>query len=147
MITAIVLALGAATACGQAPGPLTGPAATPSRSADSPNPDISPIAAASPSPAQSISINVTGVVDRGQPAPCPPGDPCDPPATASYLVFSQPGRADVRVGVDGKGAFALYLAPGSYSISAAPPPMQGSLSPSTVRVPASGTITLRLVIR
>lgn len=91
-------------------------------------------------------MNVSGVLDRGRPPACPTGEPCDPPATATYLVFSQPGRPDVRVYVDPAGTFSAYLAPGSYTISAAPPPMQGRLSPDTVRVPAGSTINLHLAI-
>jgi hypothetical protein len=137
--------MGAASACGQASGPLTGPAATPSHNAEtSPVPDVSPIGATSPP--QGVALNVNGVVDRGQSPPCPPGDPCDPPATATYLVFSQPGRPDVRVQVAAGGAFALYLPPGAYTISAAPPPMQGRLTPSTLRVPATGTVSLHMMI-
>ena len=60
--------------------------------------------------------------------------------TAAFLVFRQPGKADVRTSVDSSGAFALYLEPGAYSISAAPPPMGGLVEPSQVRVPATGTV-------
>src|ERR1700730_15032907 len=96
MVTVLVLALGAATACGQAPAPLVGPVATPNHNpAASPGPEVSPIGATSPAPG--VAVNVSGVLDRGSTPPCPPGDPCDPPATATYLVFSQPGRTDVRV--------------------------------------------------
>jgi hypothetical protein len=63
-----------------------------------------------------------------------------------FLDFSQPGKPDVRVRVGAGGAFALHLDPGVYSISAAPPP-NGSLDPSSVRVPGSGTVNLHIVIR
>ena len=92
-------------------------------------------------------VNVTGVVDRsGQAAACPTDEPCDPPLTAVYLVFSRNGHPDVRVQVAGDGKFAVHLDPGAYTIAAAPPPMRGTLTPNSVRVPQDGTVTLRLVI-
>jgi hypothetical protein len=64
-----------------------------------------------------------------------------------FVVFSQPGKADVRfrVGAGGANAFAGHLDPGAYSISAAPPP-NGTLDPNQVRVPTSGTVNLHLVV-
>lgn len=92
-------------------------------------------------------INVTGTLDRGPAAPtCPAGEPCDPPAVATMLVFSRPGSADVSVHVAGDGSFALHLDPGEYSIAIAPPAFQGKVEPSTVRVPDVGEVLLRLRI-
>ena len=91
-------------------------------------------------------MNVRGTVDRVYTPPCPTDEPCDPPITAMFLVFSRPGTPDVRVDVDASGAFGLHLDPGAYSISSAPPPMGGRVEPSQVRVPATGTIELHLKI-
>jgi hypothetical protein len=65
---------------------------------------------------------------------------------AAFVVFSQPGKQDVRTSVSGTGEFALHLDPGAYTITAAPSPATGRLQPSNVRVPSTGTIELHLVI-
>jgi hypothetical protein len=129
LIPALVLA-GTLCACGQAA----------SLSSGSPT----PTASAGLTPAS--SMNLTGTVDRSQTVVCPSGEPCDPPLTAVFLVFSRAGYPDVRVKVNPDGTFATHLDPGPYTISAAPPPMRGKLMPDTVRVPAEGTITLHLTI-
>jgi hypothetical protein len=105
-------------------------------------------AAITPSPDSTASsvLNVRGTIDRGTPRPCPTGEVCDAPLTALFVDFSQPGKPDVRTPVDGSGAFALHLDPGRYSISAAPPPMNGKLKPSEVVVPKTGSLVLNLVI-
>jgi uridine phosphorylase len=98
-------------------------------------------------PAQTAQgINVTGTLDRGPVPTCPAGEPCDPPAVASMLIFSRPGSTDVSVRVGGDGSFALHLDPGDYIVAAAPPAFQGKIQPSNVRVPDSGTVALRLHI-
>jgi hypothetical protein len=98
-------------------------------------------------PSQSTpDINVTGTIDRGPMPTCPAGEPCDPAMVAALLVFSRPGSPDVTVHVAGDGSFALHLEPGTYTIAAAPPSFQGTLVPSTVRVPASGLVRLSLHI-
>jgi hypothetical protein len=98
-------------------------------------------------PAQATSdINVTGTIDRGTAPTCPAGEPCDPAMVAALLVFSRPGSPDVTARVGGDGSFALHLEPGGYTIAAAPPSFQGTLVPSTVRVPASGSVHLSLHI-
>jgi len=61
-----------------------------------------------------------------------------------FVVFSKPGKPDVRTQLDASGAFAVYLDPGSYSITAAPPPLNGSVQPGQVRVPSTGTVQLQL---
>ena len=91
-------------------------------------------------------MNVHGVLDRGASFPCPPGDPCDPPIQAMFVVFSQPGKPDVRTQLDTKGAFSLHLDPGSYSVSTAPPSFNGGVQPSQVRVPSTGTLSLQLQV-
>jgi hypothetical protein len=101
---------------------------------------------AAASPTGAAALNVRGIIDRGSALPCPPGEPCDPPIAAMFLDFAQPGKPAVRTRIDASGAFAVHLEPGSYSISAAPPPMNGRLQPSEVRVPKTGTLELNLVI-
>ena len=105
-----------------------------------------PLGSAASTPGGDAAVNVHGTVDRAYIPACPTDEPCDPPMTAAFLVFRQPGKADVRTSVDSSGAFALYLEPGAYSISAAPPPMGGLVEPSQVRVPATGTVELHLRI-
>ena len=97
-------------------------------------------------PTGDSALNVRGTVDRGSTPPCPPGEPCDPPIVAMFLVFSQPDKPDVRVRVATNGAFAGHLDPGNYSIGAAPA-LNGKLEPGQVRVPTSGIVELHLVVR
>jgi hypothetical protein len=120
------LFLVSALACGSVPPARTGPAAA--------------------SPTGEAALNVRGVLDRGASFPCPPGDPCDPPLQAMFVVFSQPGKADVRTPLDASGAFSLHLDPGSYTVSAAPPSFNGSVQPSQVRVPSTGILQLQLQV-
>jgi hypothetical protein len=63
-----------------------------------------------------------------------------------FVVFSQPGKPDVRTQLDAGGAFALHLDPGSYGVSAAPPSLNGSVQPSQVRVPSTGILQLQLQV-
>jgi hypothetical protein len=111
---------------------------------------LAAVACGAPSPSEAAptgqDINVTGTLDRGPVPTCPADEPCDPPAIAVMLIFSRPGAGDVRVHVAGDGSFALHLDPGAYSIAAAPPAFQGKIEPSSVRVPESGTVTVRLRI-
>ncbi|TMD71213.1 MAG: hypothetical protein E6I81_11300 [Chloroflexi bacterium] len=90
--------------------------------------------------------NVAGVLDRGPTPTCPADEPCDPPPTATMLIFSHQGGSHISVRVAGDGSFALHLDPGAYSIAAAPPAFQGMVEPSTVRVPDTGSVFLRLHI-
>jgi hypothetical protein len=117
---AALLGMLALTACGGAPAPAPG--------------------SSSGSPA----INVTGTLDRGPVPTCPTDEPCDPPLVASRLAFSRTGSPDVIVRVAGDGSFATHLDPGAYTIAAQPPPFSGQLEPSSVRVPDSGSVELRL---
>ena len=98
------------------------------------------------SPTAAGPLNVLGTLDRGTVQNCPPGDPCDPALVGAFLVFSQPGKPDVRTGVSGSGQFTLHLDPGAYTISAAPSPTGGRLQPGDVRVPSTGTVELHLVV-
>lgn len=119
-------------------------------------PETTPSSPTSSTPAQSVppgtspagdaAVNIRGTIDRRPSPSCPPGEPCDPPIVAMFVVFSQPGKPEVRLRVGAGGAFVGHLDPGSYSISAAPPP-NGSLDPSEVHVPSSGTVNLHLVVR
>jgi hypothetical protein len=120
------LFLVSALACGAVPPGPAGPAAA--------------------SPTGEAALNVRGALDRGAASyPCPPGDPCDPPIQAMFVVFSQPGKPDIRTQLDPGGAFALHLDPGSYSVSAAPS-INGRVQPSQVRVPSAGTLQLQLQV-
>lgn len=92
------------------------------------------------------AINVSGTIDRVPIATCPADEPCDPPAVASSLVFSRAGSAAVTVRVARDGSFGLHLDPGDYSIAAEPPVFKGGVEPSSVRVPVSGSVVLRLHI-
>jgi hypothetical protein len=105
-----------------------------------------PSAPAASSPAGEPAVNLLGTLDRGTAQSCPPGDPCDPAVVGAFLVFSQPGKPDIRTSVSGSGEFALHLDPGSYTISAAPSPMRGRLQPGDVRVPSTGAVDLHLVV-
>lgn len=92
------------------------------------------------------AVNVTGVLDRSPLPTCPTDEPCDPPAGIAMLIFSTPSGAQVRASVGGDGHFAAHLDPGRYSIQAAPPPFQGRVEPSSIDVPETGTVFLRLHI-
>jgi hypothetical protein len=60
------------------------------------------------------------------------------------LVFTHRGHTAARILVGASGGFRLHLAPGRYRIRAAPPPAQGRLTPSAVRVPRRGVVHLQL---
>ncbi|HEY1455436.1 MAG TPA: hypothetical protein VGG31_02995 [Candidatus Dormibacteraeota bacterium] len=99
-----------------------------------------------PAPSSAPVANVTGRLDGGVSPTCPAGEPCDPPLTASRLVFARAGHADVTVGVGPDGSFSTRLDPGAYSISVQPPLLGARLEPSSVRVPDSGSVEIRLQI-
>lgn len=93
--------------------------------------------------------NVHGKLDRsgaGSPG-CFPGEPCDPVPVGRFVVFTRAGHAPVRVRVPQSGSFAARLAPGTYRISLAPPPLSGHVTPEMMRVPHSGAMHLSLKIR
>jgi hypothetical protein len=87
-----------------------------------------------------------GSVRSGPTQPCPAGEPCDPPIVGAFIVFSQPGKQDIRTSVSGTGDFALRLDPGYYTISITPSPMNRRAQPNDVRVPSTGAIELHLVV-
>src|SRR5258708_31578764 len=95
---------------------------------------------------RTTNANVTGVLDRGPVPTCPAGEPCDPPMRATMVIFSRPGAAEVAVFVAGDGSFAVHLDAGQYAIVAAPPAFGGKVEPSSVQVPAAGSVFLRLRI-
>lgn len=97
-------------------------------------------------PASTGSANVTGVLDREPVPTCPADEPCDPPPRTTMLIFSRPSASDVTVFVAGDGTFAVHLEPGQYAIAAAPPAFGGRVEPSSVQVPAEGSVFLRLRI-
>ena len=108
------------------------------------------IAACALAPASQAALapNVRGTVVGigGGAAPiCPAGEPCDPPQTSAVLLFSRPSRPTVSVRVAG-GSFALHLAPGGYAIRVSPSQQGDTLKPSSVRVPRTGVVHLRLVV-
>jgi len=77
---------------------------------------------------------------------CFPDEPCDPPIgmVVTSVVFSRPGHATVRIRAVG-GSFALHLVPGTYRIALQP--SSGAVSPTTVRVPRTGTVRLHLAVQ
>jgi len=103
--------------------------------------------ALAPSATAARAPNVIGQLQRPAPMACPPGEPCDPPATATILTFTKGGHTAARILVGGSGRFRLHLAAGSYRIQAAPPAATGRLTPSTVRVPRRGVVHLHLRFR
>ena len=92
------------------------------------------------------NVNVMGTLDRGPYPTCPADEPCDPPARWTMLIFSRPGSTDVRVAVADDGSFAVHLDAGQYAIAAAPPAFGGRVEPSSVQVPAEGSVFLHLRI-
>jgi hypothetical protein len=60
------------------------------------------------------------------------------------VIFSRPGHATVRIRAVG-GSFALHLVPGTYRIALQP--SSGAVSPTTVRVPRTGTVRLHLAVQ
>jgi hypothetical protein len=75
---------------------------------------------------------------------CFPGEPCDPPPQATFVVFTRSGHTK-RATIGATGAFSVRLVPGLYAVSLAP--MRSGVSPATVRVPRSGVIHPRFVQR
>ena len=91
-------------------------------------------------------LNISGVLDPGPMPSCPGDEPCDPPVRAMTLTFSSPSGFEVRVNLSAEGRFAAYLKPGQYAIATDPPTIQGNIVPSTVSIPATGTVFLQLHI-
>jgi len=90
--------------------------------------------------------NVHGVLVRPTAGSgCYQGEPCDPPVTASLLVFTRAGRTIATVRVGAGGQFAVQLPAGAYGIRARPA-LLGNVTPSSLRVPRSGNVYLRLLM-
>ena len=88
--------------------------------------------------------NVTGKFIRSAAiAGCYPGEPCDPPPQAAFLLFTRSGHS-TRVRLGANGAFAVRLAAGLYRVAVLP--SQGSsVSPASIRVPRIGVLHPRFV--
>jgi hypothetical protein len=78
-------------------------------------------------------------------ASCYPGEPCDQPPQAAFLVFTRSGHA-TRARLGGDGTFAVRLASGRYRVSVLPG-HSWTVSPATLRVPRVGVIHPRFVQR
>ena len=90
--------------------------------------------------------NVRGTFVRSNQTPiCTQGDPCDPPPRATFLLFTRGGHS-IRVTLAANGTFAVRLAAGLYRVSVLPN-LGSTVSPASIRVPATGVIHPRLVQR
>ena len=88
--------------------------------------------------------NVTGTFVRSAPtAGCTPGEPCDPPPQAAFLLFTRNAHS-TRVRIGANGAFAVRLASGYYRVTVLPS-MGTTVSPASIRVPRLGVIHPRFV--
>lgn len=89
--------------------------------------------------------NVRGVLAQGPPTLiCPPGEPCDPPPTGVFVVFTRASGVVIRVRVAPTGAFATYLPPARYAIRIAPSAVNAHVVPATVLVVRGKVLNLRL---
>jgi hypothetical protein len=93
-----------------------------------------------------VAPNVKGMFVRSaETTPCYPGEPCDQPPPAAFLLFTRNGHA-TRVRIGAHGAFAVRLGAGLYHVTVLPD--RGStLRPAMVRVPRVGVIHPRIVQR
>ena len=90
--------------------------------------------------------NVRGTFVRSPSAvACYPGEPCDPPPSAAFLLFTRNGQS-ARVRLGATGAFAVRLASGLYRVSVLPG-HSATVSPAMLRVPQVGVIHPRFVER
>jgi hypothetical protein len=93
-----------------------------------------------------VAPNVKGTFVRSTTTmSCYPGEPCDQPPQAAFLVFARNGHS-TRARLGAHGAFAVRLGAGLYRVSVRPS-HGSSVRPATVRVPAVGVIHLRFVQR
>jgi hypothetical protein len=93
-----------------------------------------------------LAPNVKGTFVRSTAVTtCYPGEPCDPPPQAAFLVFARNGHS-TRVRLGANGAFAVRLGAGLYGVSVLPG-HSSPVSPATVRVPRVGVVHPRLVQR
>jgi hypothetical protein len=102
---------------------------------------VAVVAAAASSAASTPNVRGT-FVRSTPPTGCSPGEPCDPPPQAAFLVFTRNGHA-TRVRIGASGSFAVRLATGLYKVRVLP--SQGSVSPMSLRVPRIGVIHPRFV--
>ena len=90
--------------------------------------------------------NVRGTFVRSSHvAACYPGEPCDQPPAAAFLLFTRNGQS-TRVRLGANGAFAVRLADGLYRVSVLPG-HSSTVSPGMLRVPRVGVIHPRFVER
>ena len=88
--------------------------------------------------------NVKGTFVRSAPtAGCTPGEPCDPPPQAAFLLFTRNAHS-TRVPIGANGTFAVRLAAGYYRVTVLPG-QSSTVSPASIRVPRTGVIHPRLV--
>jgi hypothetical protein len=75
-----------------------------------------------------------GVVMRGPTKPvCEMGSACSAPAPGVTLVFSRGSALAARVRSDRRGRYAVRLAPGTYEVATAPPPVAAAWRCSSAR--------------
>ncbi len=101
---------------------------------------------ASSTAAKTPTPNVRGSLMRGPVMPvCIEGRSCDAPAPGVVLVFVRSGQDVRRLTTGVAGRFAIRLQPGAYSVRALRrSPVGGGVTPSRFRVPAGGSVSLRL---
>jgi hypothetical protein len=93
-----------------------------------------------------LAPNVRGTFVRSSNVgACFPGEPCDPPPTAAFLLFTR-NQHSTRVRLGATGAFAVRLAGGVYRVSVLPG-HSSTVSPAMLRVPRVGVIHPRFVER
>jgi hypothetical protein len=102
------------------------------------------IAAAASSAASAPNVRGT-FVRSTQATNCYPGEPCDPPPPAAFIVFTRNGHS-TRVRLGANGAFAVRLAGGLYRVTVFPS-QTSTVSPAAIRVPRFGVIHPRFIQR
>jgi len=91
-----------------------------------------------------LAPNVRGTFVRTSSTPtCYTGEPCDPPPTAAFLLFTRNGQS-TRVRLGATGAFAVRLTSGLYRVSVLPG-HSSTVTPAMLRVPRAGVIHPRFV--
>lgn len=93
-----------------------------------------------------LAPNVRGTFVRTSSMPtCYTGEPCDPPPTAAFLLFTRNGQS-TRVRLGATGAFTVRLPSGLYRVSVLPG-HSSTVAPAMLRVPRVGVIHPRFVER
>ena len=96
--------------------------------------------------AAALPPNVRGTFVRSTAVTgCYPGEPCDPPPQAAFLVFTR-NRHSTRVRLGGDGSVAVRLGGGRYAVSVLPG-HSSTVSPAVLRVPRVGVIHPRFTER